>query len=272
MRRALSLALAAAGLAVVAAPAAAQSPPTLVPGQLTVALSLPSPGLQAGAVRPDGTVSYARGLEIEMVRRIAGRLGIADVRFVNEPFFSRLLTAGEKPWDMAVAGVTITADRRQRVGFSRAYLDADQGVLVRRNLGITPRTIADLKPLQLCTERNSTGYRVIRTVIRPAKAPIQAGNAQRLFGLLQSARCDAAVYDSPILGAEVDAVPDRYGPLVGRLVTGEKYGVVFPKASAVLRGRVDGAIKALVSDGTMRALSTTWLSTDVRRLPVIPAS
>lgn len=270
MRRLLLLA-GAAGLAVAAAPAAAQ-PPTVVPGRLTVALSLPSPGLQAGAVLPGGTVSYARGLEIEMVNRIAERIGVPVVTYVNEPFFSRLLTAGPKTWDFAVAGVTITADRRERVGFSRAYLDADQGVLVRRNLGATPRTIADLRPLQLCTERNSTGYRTIRTVIRPAKAPIQAGNAQRLFGLLQSARCDAAVYDSPVLGAEVDAVPDRYGPLIGRIVTGEKYGVVFPKASTVLRARVDGAIRGLVSDGTLRTLSRTWLSTDVRRLPVIPAS
>lgn len=268
MRRA---AIAAALAAATAVPASAQPPPTQVPGRLTVALSLPFPGLQAGAVRPDGTVSYARGLEIDMVREIAARLGIPDVRFVNEPFFSRLLTAGPKSWDMAVAGVTITADRRERVGFSRAYLDADQAVLTRRNLGATPGTIAALRPLQLCTERNSTGYRLIRTTIRPTKAPLQAGNAQRLFGLLQSGKCDAAVYDSPVLGAEVASVPDRYGALVGRLATGEKYGIVFPKASAALRGRVDGVVRQLVTDGTIRRLSTRWISTDVRRLPVIPA-
>lgn len=270
MRRAILLSAAAAALAASAVPASAQQPPTLVPGQLTVALSLPFPGLQAGAVRPDGSVSYARGLEIDMVRDIATRLGITDVRFVNEPFFSRLLTAGPKTWDMAVAGVTITADRRERVGFSRAYLDADQAVLVRRNLASTPTTIDALKALQLCTERNSTGYRLIRTVIRPAKAPKQAGNAQRLLGLLQSGTCDAAVYDSPVLGAEVASAPDRYGPIVGRLVTGEKYGIVFPKASSALRGRVDGVVKQLVADGTIRRLSTRWISTDVRRLPVIP--
>jgi len=269
MRRA---AIAAAVLAATAAtPATAQQPPTLVPGQLTVALSLPFPGLQAGAVRPDGTVGYARGLEIDMVREIASRLGVTDVRFVNEPFFSRLLTAGPKTWDMAVAGITITADRRERVGFSRAYLDADQAVLTRRNLSTQPASIAALKPLRLCTERNSTGYRLIRTVIRPATTPLQAGNAQRLFGLLQSGRCDAAVYDSPALGAEVASAPDRYGPLVGRLGTGERYGIVFPKESTALRGRVDGVVRGLVADGTIRRLSTRWISTDVRRLPVIPA-
>jgi ABC-type amino acid transport substrate-binding protein len=69
----------------------------------------------------------------------------------------------------------------------------------------------------------------------------------------------------------VAAVPDRYGPLVGRLATGEKYGIVFPKGSA-LRGRVDGVVKRMVTDGTIRSLSRTWLSTDVRRLPVLEAA
>lgn len=255
-----------------AAPAAAQSPSpavrTLVPGELTVGVSLPSPGLQAGAVGPDGVLTYARGLEIDLARRIAEGLGVSRVRFVNEPFFSNLLTAGDKRWDMALAGITITPDRRERVSFSRAYLEADQGVLVRRDLATTPTTIAALRALQLCTERNATGYRLIRTTIRPAKAPLLAGNAQRLFGLLQSGRCDAAVYDTPILGAEVAGAADRYGPLVGRIVTGERYGVVFPKTSR-LRGRVDGIVRTLVTDGTVRGLSKRWISTDVRALPVI---
>jgi polar amino acid transport system substrate-binding protein len=270
MRR-VPLAALAAALAC-AASAAAQTPspaaPTRVPGELSVGVSLPSPGLQAGAVGPDGVLTYARGLEIDLARRIAAELGIPRVRFVNEPFFANLLTAGDTRWDMALAGISITPDRRERVAFSRAYLDADQGVLLRRGLAASPTTIAALRPLQLCTERNSTGYRLIRTTIRPAKPPLQAGNAQRLFGLLQGGRCDAAVYDTPILGAEVAGAADRYGPLVGRIVTGERYGAVFPKASR-LRGRVDGIIRTLVTDGTVRALSRRWIATDVRALPVI---
>lgn len=272
MRRAAPLVVSALLAIAAAVPAAGQSTappvPTVRPGELTVAVSLPFPGLQVGAVAPDGVVTVARGLEIDMARRIAADLGIGRVRFVNEAFFSRLLTAGDKPWDMAIAGITITPDRRERVAFSRAYLDADQGVLVRRGLGTVPRTLADLRVLRLCSERNSTGLRLIRTRVRPAAPPLQAGNAQRLFGLLQAGRCDAAVYDAPVLGAEVDAVPDRYGPLAGRLDTRERYGIVFPKGSR-LRGRVDAIVRGMVTDGTMRRLSRTWLSTDVRRLPVI---
>lgn len=266
MRRCFLFGLGA--LLAVAAPVAAAPPETVVPGRLTVAVSLPNPGLQVGAVAPDGSVTYARGLEIDMARRVARALGIREVRFVNVPFFANLLTAGPKPWDMAVSGITITEDRRRRVDFSRAYLDADQGVLVRRNLGAAPAGLAALATLKLCTVRNSTGLGVIRTAVRPATAPQLTGNAERMFGLLQSGRCDAAVYDAPVLGAEVADAPDRYGPLVGRVPTAERYGVVFPEGS-VLRARVDPVVKRLVADGTLRRLSRVWISTDVRALPVL---
>lgn len=251
-----------------AAPCVAAPPATVDPGRLTVAVSLPNPGLQVGAVAPDGSVTYARGLEIDMARRIARAVGLREVRFVNVPFFSNLLTAGPKSWDMAVSGISITEDRRQRVDFSRAYLDADQGVLVRRNLGTPPTTLAGLSALTLCTVRNSTGLRLIRSVIKPATAPRQTGNAERMFGLLQSGRCDAAVYDAPVLGAEMADAPDRYGTLVGRVPTGERYGIVFPEGSP-LRARVDVVVRRLVADGTIRRLSTAWISTDVRALPVL---
>ena len=91
MRRIATITLVA--LAAVSSAGAAQAPPTLAPGMLTVALSLPSPGFQAGAVRPGGAVVAARGFEIDLARSLAARLGLKRVRFVNEPSFPRLLAA-----------------------------------------------------------------------------------------------------------------------------------------------------------------------------------
>jgi hypothetical protein len=48
-------------LALVGGASGAAPPATVAPGVLTVALNLPSPGFQAGAVRPNKTVVAARG-------------------------------------------------------------------------------------------------------------------------------------------------------------------------------------------------------------------
>ena len=71
----------------------AAAPPTKTPGELVVALSMPAPGFQVGAVRGRDVV-LAKGLEIDLARALARRLGIPRVRFVNERLFSTLLRPG----------------------------------------------------------------------------------------------------------------------------------------------------------------------------------
>jgi ABC-type amino acid transport substrate-binding protein len=262
--RAAAIALAALALA---AAASAAAPPTKVPGELTVALSLPSPGLQAGAVQ--GTkVVFAKGLEPDLARSLAAKLGVRTVRFVNEPLFSKLVAKGPKPWDFAIAAITITPTRHANVGFTAPYMTADQGVLVRKGLAPVPTTVAALAGLQLCSERATTGATYIVSTIRPAKKPQLAKTPTALFDLLRAGRCDAAVYDSPILAAEQASAPDRYGPLAGTIPTGERYGIAVEKGSRLL-GPLNGALNALVRDGTVDRLARRWLATNPAKLRVL---
>ena len=246
---------------------AAPAPPTVEPGVLTVAVSLPSPGFQAGAVRPDGSVVAARGLEIDLARSLAARLGLKRVRFVNDPSFQRLLARGAKPWDLALAEVTITEPRRGNVDLSSSYLEADQGVLLRRNLP-APKTRAALARLKLCVQRGTTGSDLVSARVKPSRAPFRYASVDLLLDAVRTGRCDAAVLDAPILAAERAAAPYRYGSLAGVLETGERYGAVLPKGSA-LTPRVSAAVEALVANGTVAKLQRRWLATDLAKLPVL---
>jgi polar amino acid transport system substrate-binding protein len=254
-------------LVAAAAPAAAQTPVTVQPGVLTVALNLPSPGFQAGAVRPDGSVVAARGLEIDLARSLAARLGLARVRFVNDPSFRRLVARGEKPWDVALASVTITLPRRGNVDFSVPYLQADQGVLMRGGLP-APRNAAALAKLKLCVQRGTTAVDAVAQRVKPTRAPFGYANVDLLLEAVRVGRCDAAILDAPILAAERAGAPYRYGPLAGVLKTQEHYGVVLEKGSP-LTPQVSAAIKALVANGTVAKLQRRWLSTDLTKLPVL---
>ncbi len=252
-----------------AAPAAigADAPPTLQPGVLTVGINLPSPGFQVGAVRGHGVV-FARGLEIDLANALAARLGIPRVVFYQEPRFDRLIAPGPKPWDIALAEVTITPERAANVLFSAPYLDADQGVLVRRGLKSPPKTLAQLALLRLCTQANTTSAALLRSQMTPVKPVKLYGNTTRLLDALRAARCDAVVYDAPILATLRAQVPGLYGPLVGVIQTDEEYGIVLPTGSP-LEAAVADALTAIISRGTIAALSKRWLSADLAKLPVL---
>jgi polar amino acid transport system substrate-binding protein len=266
MRRLLAAAAALAALLSATLAGAAVAPPTLTPDQLTVGVSLPSEGFQVGAVR--GTeVVYARGLEIDLSRALAQRLGLRSVAFVQSRF-DRLYSAADKPWDVGIAEITITPARRATVDFSIPYMKVDQGVLLAQTVKPAPRTIAGLRPLRLCALSKSTGVDVIADRIRPTVPFLRIGNVSRLMLALQTGRCQGVVYDAPALGTLKARAPLRYGAFAGVIRTGERYGIAFTKGSA-LRPPVNAALRELLEDGTIAALEKRWLTANLNRLPVL---
>jgi polar amino acid transport system substrate-binding protein len=254
--------LAASFLAVLALVAAAQAgtSPTIEPGRLTVGLSMPTPGFQVGAVVGPRVV-FAKGLEIDLARAISRKLGIANVRFVNDRKFANVYAPGDKHWDFALAEVTITPQRARNVDFSRPYLSADTGVLARMGLPSEPTSIEDLRGLRLCTQRGTTAADLIAERIQPRRRPMLLSTENLMLQRVQTGACDAAVFDLPVLATLRAQAPERYGPLVGRIETGEEYGIVLEKGNP-LRAQVDEALAALEADGTIEALVRKWLRTE----------
>jgi polar amino acid transport system substrate-binding protein len=246
-------------------PALADPPATLHPGVLTVGLNMPSPGFEVGSVQGHD-VRFARGLEIDLARAIAANLGIKRVVFYQESQFNRLIAPGPKPWDIALGEVSITDARAAHVTMSIPYLDASQGVLLRRGLTPIPTTRAELAQLRICTQSGTTGADVVTGVIRPTRPAKLYGNVTRMVDGLQAGRCDAVVYDAPILATLRAQTPARYGPLPGVVDTDEHYGVVLPKGSP-LEATVNAALGALIAGGRISILSKRWLAADMTRLP-----
>jgi polar amino acid transport system substrate-binding protein len=272
MRRALlalGAVLALAGTAMAApAPAPAPAPvPTAQPGVLTVGLNMPAQGFQVGAAQGTGVV-LARGFEVDLAGALARRLGVPKVVLYQESSFPQLLAPGAKPWDVALAQVTITAGRRRAVDFSVPYMNADQGVLLRRGLSSTPTSIAGLRPLQLCVQRGTTSAAIVARRVKPTRPAVQEPDETRLAQDLQTGRCDAGVLDAPVLAALKAAVPRRYGPLAGVIPTGERYGVVLAEGSP-LTPFVNRALSALIAQGAVARLSQRWLTTNLAQLPVL---
>jgi polar amino acid transport system substrate-binding protein len=261
--------LAAAAVAVILTAGAGAAPPptTKTPGVLTVGLAMPAAGFQVGAVRGRKVV-LAKGFEIELARILARRLGIPRVVFLNERYFSTLLNAGPKDWDVALAEITVTPARATRVDFSRPYLAADQGVLARRGLTPTPTSIAALRRLKLCAERATTGAQLVMRRIKPRRKPLLLGDQSDLSYALFTKRCDAIVADAPTLAVQQRQATDRYGPLVGRIATREKYAIAFEKGSA-LRSQVDAVLRAAIRDRTVEQLRRRWLGVDTAKLPAL---
>ena len=245
---------------------AAAPPATQQPGILTVGLAMPSEGFQVGVVK-GSEVIYAQGFEIDLAKALTARLGLGTTVFVQNRF-DRLFSAGPKPFDLAIGQISITPARARIVDFSKPYMDADQGVLAAQTVSPVPKTIAGLKRLKICALAKSTGAEAATVRIAPTKPVLLIGNVPTLMLALQTGRCQAVVYDAPALGTLKKRAPDRYGPFVGVLDTGEHYGIATPKGGPLLKP-VNTAIASLLADGTIDRLARTWLTVDPTDLRVL---
>ena len=240
------------------------SAPTVGRAELTVALHLPDPGFQVGAVRGRDVVA-ARGLEVDLARALGRQLRIRNLRLVHVPDRSSLTGPGAKPWDLALS--RIDARTIGPIETSSIYLRGDAAVLLRPGL-TRPRGLSDLRPRILCVTRGSD-VRAALEAIAPASPPLRASDDRELLGLVQTGRCDAAVREAPLLGAALRRLPGRYGPVAGRVVTpGDGYVAALPRGSELVED-VDRALARLRADGTLRRIAERWLGLDPGGLRVL---
>jgi polar amino acid transport system substrate-binding protein len=251
--------------AVVAVTASAQSaPPTKEAGKLIVGFDLPAPGFWNG--RASGTtIKNPSGFEYDLSKAIARQLKIPEVEFLRSPF-GGLFSPAPKKYDFAFEEVTITAARKKVVGFSTPYFDANQGVLIRKGLP-KPKTVASLKSLQTCAQKDTTGLSFLQHKLRPTKTPlVYSASSTAAFDAVEAGRCDALILDVPIVVSQSQKKPGAYGGVVGQIVTNEFYGAVMEKGSK-FAPFLNKAIGTLRANGTITRLQKKWLP--FTRVPVL---
>jgi len=233
------------------------------PSELVVALGLGDPVLQAGVVR-DGQVILARGLEVDVARDLARRLGIPRVRFVYVPSGSRLLAAGARPWNVSIAAIRPGKAVAAVADLSDPYLGTDQAVVLRRGLP-KPSSLADLRHRITCALRGSDGAGVAGSV-GPAARRMLVASPERLLELVQTGACDAAVVDADEVGRFVAGRGVLLGPVSARIESGPGYVVAVTRGGPVAVADVDRALARMRADGTMHRLTRRWLGIDPARL------
>lgn len=234
------------------------------PSTLVVALNLGDPVLQAGVVR-DGQVILARGLEVEIARNLARRLGIPRVQFAYVSPASRLLAAPLRPWHLMISSIEPTRAESSVADLTEPYLGTDQAVVLRRGLPRL-RELDDLRNRITCALRGSDGARAIATSVAPRVRPILAPSNDRLLQLVQRGVCDAAVVGADDVGRLVAGRGGGLGEITARISFGGGYVVAVTRGGPIAVVEVRRALQRMRADGTLHRLTRAWLGIDPARL------
>jgi polar amino acid transport system substrate-binding protein len=220
------------------------------PGVLTVATSLPSPGWWQG----DSPDTINGGYEYCMAANIAHRAGLSQV-VVDNISFDGLVAGATTNYDLALAQVSITEDRKKVVDFSEAYYRSMMGVLAPSDSDITSENIAT-KRLGVAVATTANDF--VENVLKPATPVRVFDSTEVLLPAVLAKQIDAALQDTAIL-LGFAAQSDGKLKLIGQYDTGENYGAIYPKGSGN-SDSIDRAIREMQSDGTFAGLTKDWLT------------
>jgi polar amino acid transport system substrate-binding protein len=219
-------------------------------GQLTVEAYLPAPGWWNG----DTPETIKDGFEYCMAANIAHRAGL-DKLIVVSAAWDALVAGQTRDFDLALAEISITDERKKVVDFSVPYFQSDTGVLVKKGAKIDS---SSMKGMRIGVQQASTAYDWVTKVLKPTQEVLVFQEFPSLVASLLAGQIDVGMSDTAYVLALATQSKGQL-EVIGQYSTGETYGALYPKNSANAP-IFDKIIQSLIDDGTLKALSAKYLA------------
>ena len=198
------------------------------------------------------------GFDIALIKAIAEKIGV-DVEVENMEFDSLVASIGSKI-DVAIAGMTVTDERKDMVDFSDEYYEAVQYIIVPADSEIA--SAADLEGKNIGVQLGTTGDIIVEEDIKDATAA-QYNKAVDAVNDLRNGRVDAVIIDKN----PAQVFGDQFGDEI-KLFDGESeefgfekeyYAIALPKGNEELAKSINDALAELKSDGTFDELVSQYI-------------
>lgn len=197
------------------------------------------------------------GFDMALIKAIGEKLGV-EVAVENMEFDSLVASIGSKI-DVAIAGMTVTEERKNAVDFSDEYYEAVQYVIVSADSEIA--SAEDLKGKNIGVQLGTTGDFIVEGIEGATAA--QYNKAVDAVNDLRNGRVDAVIIDknpAQVFGEQFkDEVKlfDGESPEFG--FEKEYYAIALPKGDAELAQSINDALTELKEDGTFDELVSQYI-------------
>lgn len=201
------------------------------------------------------------GMNVDLGRAIGQKLGL-DVEYANASFDGLIAGLAANKYELAISSFTINAERMEQVdmvsyfsaGTSLGVLKGNpeqitMDTLCGKSVGVQKGTVQ----VEDLTARNEE----CAEAGKPAIDVQQLQNQTDVNLALTSKRVQAMLADSPVVDYAVQQT-DGQLEVVGDPYDTAPYGIAVPKAEGRFAEAIQGAVQALMDDGTYQAILEKW--------------
>ncbi|PKH20915.1 glutamine ABC transporter substrate-binding protein GlnH [Enterobacterales bacterium CwR94] len=199
------------------------------------------------------------GFDIDLWDAIAKELKL-DYDLKPMDFAGIIPALQTKNIDLALAGITITDERKKAIDFSEGYYKSGLIVMVSEK-NDTIKSVQDLDGKTVAVKSGTGSVDYAKANIK-TKDLRQFPNIDNAYMELGTQRADAVLHDTPNILYFINTAGKGKFKTVGESLEAQQYGVAFPKGSDELREKVNGALKTLRDNGQYNVIYKKWFGTE----------
>lgn len=200
------------------------------------------------------------GFEIDVVEALGRAMGL-EVRFVHTPFQDLLSAIEKDDVDLAISGITITAERNVRVAFAGPYFISGASVLSKSDELAHAETtgVLDRPELRYAALDSSTSRRFVQEVLPQAKL-VTIAKYEDGIRMVIDGEVDAMIADYLVCKAAAWRHPDAGLYAMRTPFTIEPLGIALPPDAPLLLNLVQNYLNTLENTGLLGQLKAKWLA------------
>ena len=230
--------------------AAAGELTTVMAGKLTMATNATFPPYEMTTDSGD-----IEGIDVDTAKAIAEKLGL-ELQVDDMEFDAALLSVQQGKADIAMAGITVTDERKAVMAFSDSYATGIQSIIVPEGSDIASPD--DLAGKKIGTQRGTTGY-IYCTDDFGEDSVVAYDNGLTAVQALNNGQVDAVVIDNAPAKEYVAANPGL--KVLETSYAEEDYAIGMAKGSS-LEDAVNAALEELKADGTLQSIVDKYITAD----------
>lgn len=200
------------------------------------------------------------GFDAELAEKVCEKLGVtAEFKLII--WDKNIIELNGKTIDCIWNGFTIDEDRAANVTFSKEYMINRQAIVINKDNAEKFTDIASLNDASFTAEKGSAGEKAIKAnaTLKDNKYVGVNGQIDALKEVL-SKTSDAAVLDYTMGAYLINKEGSDFAKLMvldAEITAKEYYGIGFRKGSD-LADKVNGILKELEADGTIKAIAEKY--------------
>ena len=231
--------------------AAAGELTTVMAGKLTMATNATFPPYEMTTDSGD-----IEGIDVDTAKAIAEKLGL-ELQIDDMDFDAALLSVQQGKADIAMAGITVTDERKAVMAFSDSYATGIQSIIVPEGSDIASPD--DLAGKKIGTQRGTTGY-IYCTDDFGEDSVVAYDNGLTAVQVLNNGQVDAVVIDNAPAKEYVAANPGL--KVLETSYAEEDYAIGMNKDNTALVEAVNAALEELKADGTLQSIVDKYITAD----------